>query len=159
MRNTLTRLLTLTFAVSLAFLSACTGYEDGPSINLRDSDKKLIRPWRVTQSAVAGATSTQFLGDTWTFQEDGGFSILDVDFSVTIAPGQTLTGPKQGRGEWTFVEKPAGLEIFYSLEYTDPFNASVTYRDERQDVWQILRFTQKELWLQRGDLVLELSAL
>ncbi len=159
MAHFFTRLFFL--VVTLAAVSACTGYQDGPAINGKSADVKLIRTWRVVAASENGAAvTTNYVDDLWTFNEDGSLSHTDVNKSISIPPyTQNSVGPKIATGFWSFVEGTAGLEVFYAFEFNDPFNGSVTYRDEYQEVYEIQKFTQKELWLLIGNVQLKLEAL
>jgi hypothetical protein len=103
-------------------LAACGKYEEGPSLSLRTKKARLVGSWELDEVNGRNATSGNVR-----FQDDGDFLLTEENSS-----GQTI----RIEGEWEFSNNKDEIEI--------------TIGNIRLDDWNILRLTNKDLWVEVG---------
>jgi hypothetical protein len=145
--------------LALGAFSGCTGYADGPSVSFRKAEDLLIRKWVVTAASDANADiSAEYANEFFDFQLEGIFRRAENAYPLSIPPfTQDGNIAVVGEGQWSFLEDERVIELIYTVEYTDPFNSSVKYRELFNEVWEITRLTETELRLRNGALRLRLE--
>jgi hypothetical protein len=150
--------LALLTASSVA-LTGCTEFPDGPAVSFKSAAKKLAGTWLITE-ATQGNTDVigDFAGETLKFEAEGTFERLEKTFVVSVPPfTQSSIIQNTGTGLWQLIEGDTQIDVVYQFRYTDPYNSSVTYVQNQQELWTINRLTEDELWVSSGQLELRLE--
>lgn len=108
--------------VTVVNFSSCKKYEDGPSLSLRTKKSRLTGEWEVVR---VGNQSFPYNGYSleMEFDKDG-----DLDFKYSYG-----TYSYSYKGDWEFSGDKEELELSFDGQITD---------------FEILRLTNKELWLE-----------
>lgn len=107
-------------------VSSCK-YEDGPAISLRSKKNRLSGEWKAVK--IDGETPDSDL--TIEFDKEGDFS-YSYEYSYY---GYTI--PVKAEGTWEWGDKKESIEI------------ELKYDGETEKLeWDVLRLTNKELWLE-----------
>ncbi|MEM7372012.1 MAG: hypothetical protein AAF587_25575 [Bacteroidota bacterium] len=145
--------------VILGLMGSCTGYSEGPKVSFTAALTKISTTWRIKSATENGADITdRYEEEFFRFKENGVFETLESTYVIAVPPF-TLndTTALQGIGEWKFVNDESGVEMLYSFSYTDPYNSDVTYREEVNQQYDILRLSQEELWLRNDSIFLKME--
>lgn len=141
----------------LLTLISCTGYPDGPAISFRSAEVKLVNTWSISEATRNGVDiSTDFAEEYYRFREDGNFERLESSFSIEIPPNPAQTSSELASGEWYFRNDQSQLEVLYQFRFRDPINSSVEYVKTVNELWDIARLTQEELWLTDDSTILKM---
>ncbi|WNJ16502.1 hypothetical protein [Pontibacter sp. G13] len=144
----------------LAFIvSGCTGYPDGPAISFQSATSKISTTWRIDEASVNGEEITdQFEGDFLKFEEDGDFQVFDNHFMVSLPPfSQDSAVSMLGFGNWEFLDGSKYVELLYDFRVQDPYNQTVIYEQNINQVWQVTRLSDDQLWLSNDSTLLKLE--
>lgn len=115
-------------------LTGCKKYDDGPTFSLRSREERIANNWRIERAMEGGNDVTSaFEQYDLRLTKDGDasltatYTVFGTDFSFTT------------NGTWSFENKDEDLR----LDFED---------DGADEVYQILRLKEKELWLrEKGD--------
>lgn len=145
--------------LALFGLAACTGYPDGPAVSLRSAEVLISTTWKVKDAIRNGQDiSGNYTDDYLTLRDGGDLRYFDANRVISLPPfTQDTTVDVEGIGEWHFVNGKSQVELFYSLEFQDPYNLDVTYREEVNQLWEVARLAVGELWLQDDSTLLKLE--
>lgn len=143
-----------TLALSVAFilvvtLIGCTGYPEGPSVSFRNPTELISTTWRVQQAVQNGVDITsEYEGEFFTFEEDGGFRKLEVGYEISLPPfTQDTIFNALGTGDWQFRNDRSQVELLYQIFPFDPYVSGTFYEVTFNELWTIARLAEGELWL------------
>ncbi|MEL6673835.1 MAG: hypothetical protein AAFR61_16635 [Bacteroidota bacterium] len=154
-----TSILAVCVAALGLMMGSCTNYPNGPAVSLQSAISKISNVvWTVREAANGNTDLTaSFAGDTFEFADDGTYRREDAARLISLPPFTAdQIVPVTGRGEWEFVNGSTQIELFYTYEFTDPYNSNVSYREDLNEAWDVYRLTTTELWLQNGTIFLKL---
>lgn len=154
----------ISFFTGLALLGSfliagCTGYADGPAINLKSAKTKIANTWRVDDASLNGVeTTSSYTDDFLKFEESGDFTYFDALRLISIPPfTQDTLMPMEGFGDWQFLDGGKQLEVFYTFQFKDPYNPDITYSEDINERWEVTRLAEGELWLRNDSTILKLE--
>lgn len=145
--------------VICAALAGCTGFEDGPALSFKATEKQIANDWTVDEALLLNTDITdRYTSDVITFEEAKGFNYLDASRIVSFPPfTSTDTVAALGNGRWDFLDKNNMIELLYTFTFRDQYDTTIIYAEERYEQWEIQRLTSEELWLRNDSVSLKLS--
>lgn len=138
---------------------SCNKYEEGPSFSLLSATKRIEGTWVLTETRVNDTVVnlndlTSLLGDVNLDSITGG---IPIDISQVTVTAVKVTFEKDGDGNFYFAINVGFFPFNYTQYITwvfddDKENIDVSIESEVQS-FEILRLTNKELWLRRIETV------
>jgi hypothetical protein len=132
----------LTLLVLATSQTGCKKYPDGPGLSLNPRNARVANHWVIAKATEDGQDVTNQYDHYDLFLEKDGDARLDASYYFFGTQIVVITD-----GTWMFTNHDANLQIDYEND-----GADVEY--------QILRLTEKELWLRQvgADLELQLKS-
>ncbi len=141
-------------AISIVF-SSCNKYEEGPAFTILSATKRIEGTWLLTETRVNDTIVnlndlTSMLGNVDMDSITGG---LPIDISQITVTAVKVTFEKDGDGNFYFAINAGFFPVTRTEYITWVFddakeNIDVTIQSEIQS-FEIIRLTNKELWLRR----------
>jgi|GEM_PF-3116350 len=135
-------------------IAGCRTFDQGPRVSFKKAEERVANTWIVKEAVQNNVEITdRFDGGFLTFEVNRDFIILDVDWEVTIPPfGQDTVLTIGGGGTWDFLSDKNRIEILYTINYQDPYDANVNYTEETYQQWEIEKLYEDEMWLRSTEL-------
>lgn len=128
-------------ALTLLTVPGCNKYEDGPAVSLIPRADRVANTWIFAYAEEDGENVSEQFDQYELFMNSDGDAQLDAQYTIFGTTYQTSTS-----GTWAFTN--------------DQENLRLDFEDDAQDnEYEILRLTEKELWLRDLDRDLEIHLL
>lgn len=126
------------FSVVVGITAGCQKYEDGPAISIIPKEERVANTWVVAQALADNQDVTDQYDQYELYLTRGGDVELTAKYTIF---GTTYTTDTDGTWQFT----------------NNKDNISFDYEDDDQDAeYQILKLTEKEMWLRKVGQELEL---